>query len=566
MAVTARPALDAQKLRADFPIFEQQIHGKPLAYLDSAAQLAEAAPGARRDARRSTRPRTRTCTAASTSSPSARPRATRARARRCAAFVNAPAAREMIFTRNATEAINLVAYALGPRQPRPRRRRARHRARAPLELRALAVHRQADRRRVPDAPDRRQRASCGSTSSTSSPATGGVKVVATEPRLELARHGQPGRAARRRGRTSTARSWSSTPPRRRRTGRSTCRRSAATSSRFSAHKLCGPSGIGALWGRAELLERDGAVQARRPHDPQGHGSRRRPGASCPHKFEAGTPPIAEAVGFGAAIDYVDGGRAATRSSEHEHELAAYALERLAELPGVTTLRPARRPPRRDRLVQRRRHPPARRRAGARLRGRRDPRRAPLLPAADDDASASRRRTARASTSTRCRRRSTGSSTGCTRSGRSSADGEFDQLYREVILDHYKNPRGHGVIEDADARGRGAEPALRRRGLDLRRVRRGRRDDRRRQVLGPRLRDQPGGDLDADGDGQGPDRRARSPRCRRRSCSRRSASRSRRSASSARCSASASLKVALHKGEGARRCPRSGPGSTSSSSR
>ena len=46
--------------------------------------------------------------------------------------------------------------------------------------------------------------------------------------------------------------------------------------------------------------------------------------------------------------------------------------------------------------------------------------------------------------------------------------EFDQLYREVILDHYKNPRGHGEIEGADAPAEGVEPALRRRGLDLRR--------------------------------------------------------------------------------------------------
>ena len=53
----------------------------------------------------------------------------------------------------------------------------------------------------------------------------------------------------------------------------------------------------------------------------------------PHKFEAGTSPIAEAVGLGAAIDYLTES-GSTRSRQHEHELAAYALERLAELPGI----------------------------------------------------------------------------------------------------------------------------------------------------------------------------------------------------------------------------------------
>ena len=75
--------LDAHALRADFPIFEQLIHGKPLAFLDSAAssqkprQMLEAMTS-------STRRRTRTSTAASTCSPSARLRRSRARARRCA--------------------------------------------------------------------------------------------------------------------------------------------------------------------------------------------------------------------------------------------------------------------------------------------------------------------------------------------------------------------------------------------------------------------------------------------------------------------------------------------------
>src|SRR5436309_4601681 len=112
MAVQARPTLDAARLREDFPIFEQRFHGKPLAYLNSAAtsqkprrvldamtrfyetsygsvhrgvyELAERATAGLEDAREKVR-----------------------------AFVNAPSAREIIFVRNATEALNLVAYAWG---------------------------------------------------------------------------------------------------------------------------------------------------------------------------------------------------------------------------------------------------------------------------------------------------------------------------------------------------------------------------------------------------------------------------------------------------------------------
>jgi cysteine desulfurase/selenocysteine lyase len=105
----------------------------------------------------------------------------------------------------------------------------------------------------------------------------------------------------------------------------------------SAHKMCGPSGVGALWGKAELLE------SMEPFLTGGHmirsvGVDETSWGELPHKFEAGTAPMAEAVGFGAAIDYLtDIGFDAIE--RYEHELAAYALERLAELPWVTTYGP-----------------------------------------------------------------------------------------------------------------------------------------------------------------------------------------------------------------------------------
>jgi cysteine desulfurase/selenocysteine lyase len=105
----------------------------------------------------------------------------------------------------------------------------------------------------------------------------------------------------------------------------------------SAHKMLGPSGVGALWGRRELLE------AMSPFNLGGHMIRtvdveKTTWGQLPHKFEAGTGPIAEAVGFGAAIDYLNA-VGLDAIERHEHELTEYALERLGELDWVETYGP-----------------------------------------------------------------------------------------------------------------------------------------------------------------------------------------------------------------------------------
>jgi cysteine desulfurase/selenocysteine lyase len=107
---------------------------------------------------------------------------------------------------------------------------------------------------------------------------------------------------------------------------------------FSAHKMLGPTGIGALYAKAKLLGAMPPFQGGGDMIKTVHLRSFVPN-DIPHKFEAGTPAIAEAVGFGAALDYLSGiGMDAVAA--HEQDLVAYALDRLEEIPGVLVLGPA----------------------------------------------------------------------------------------------------------------------------------------------------------------------------------------------------------------------------------
>ena len=225
---------------------------------------------------------------------------------------------------------------------------------------------------------------------------------------------------------------------------------------FSAHKMCGPTGVGALWGRRELLE------AMEPFNLGGHMIRKvrfeeTTWGELPHKFEAGTSPIAEAVGFGAAIDYLneiglDGDRARTSTSSPRTRSSGWRRSRASTLYG----------------------PPADRRAGIVSFNVDEIHPHDVAQILDSEGIAIR------AGHHCCQPLMT--RFGVAATNRASfylytIPEEIDRLvdglhkvqkilglgargpdlYREVILDHYKNPRGHGVIEDADASAEGMNP-------------------------------------------------------------------------------------------------------------
>jgi cysteine desulfurase/selenocysteine lyase len=107
---------------------------------------------------------------------------------------------------------------------------------------------------------------------------------------------------------------------------------------FTGHKVVGPTGIGVLWGRTSILE------ALPPFLGGGEmietvTMRASTYAPPPHKFEAGTPPIVQAIGLGAALDYLSG-IGMERIAAHEHAITSYALSRLREISGLTILGPS----------------------------------------------------------------------------------------------------------------------------------------------------------------------------------------------------------------------------------
>ena len=334
MAVTTSIDLDTAALRADFPFLDELVGGKPLAYLDSASSTQK--PRQVLDRMRSFyeheyanvhRGVYRLAERATEGYEGAR--------RTVAAFVNAPSEREVIFTRSATESINLIAYAwglqnLGPGDTVVITELEHHANFVPWQF--IASRTGASFRHIPiDDSGELQLDALADLARE-----GSIKVVAAGlvsnslgtinpvERLASWAHDQ--------GAIMVVDAAQAAPHRTIDVQALGCDFLA-----FSSHKLCGPSGIGALWGRRELLEEMA------PFNLGGEMIRsvaldRTTFNELPHKFEAGTPAIAEAVGFGAAIDYItDIGLPAIE--RHEHELTAYAMERLGNLGWVRLFGP-----------------------------------------------------------------------------------------------------------------------------------------------------------------------------------------------------------------------------------
>jgi len=334
MAVTAQAKLDVQRVRADFAYLEDLVNGKPVAYLDSASSTQK--PRQVLDAMRDFYEHSyanvhrgvyRLAERATEGYEGAR--------EKVRGLLNAPAAREVVFTRSATEAINLVAYAwgidnLGPGDVVVITELEHHSNFVPWQF--VANRTGASFKHIPidDSGELQLDALDGIA------ASGNVKVVANNlvsnalgtinPVEKLAAW------AHEQGAIMVVDAAQAAPHRAVDVQALGCDFIA-----ISSHKLCGPSGVGALWGKPELLEK------MQPFNLGGEmihsvALDRTSWNELPYKFEAGTPAIAEAYGFGAAIDYLSEiGLPAIEA--HEHELTGYALERLAELDWVRVFGP-----------------------------------------------------------------------------------------------------------------------------------------------------------------------------------------------------------------------------------
>jgi cysteine desulfurase/selenocysteine lyase len=313
--------LDVARIQADFPIFKRLVNGKRLVYLDSASTsqkplpVLDAMDRVYRESYANVHRGVYTIAEEATAAFEA------ARAK-VARFVGASEPREIVFTRNATEAINLVAYSWARANLREGDvivlSHLEHHANV-VPWHILREERGVEIRWIPLTPDQRldltdlDRILDGASLlgiTAMSNVTGTIVDV-----------GHMVSAARAAGAHVLVDACQAVPQLPVDVGRW-----GADFVAFSAHKMLGPTGIGALWARAELLEamspflgggemiRDVTTEGFLPNE-------------IPWKFEAGTPAIVEAVGMGAAVDYLEAiGMDAVRA--HECALTRYALEAL----------------------------------------------------------------------------------------------------------------------------------------------------------------------------------------------------------------------------------------------
>ncbi len=332
----ASPALDIARIRADFPILSRTVRNKPLVFLDSAASAQK--PRAVIDA-------IRACYEAEYAnihrgvywlSQHATERFEGAR-EKVRALLNARDSREIIFVRGATEGINLVAQSWG-----------RHFLKPGDEVLITALEHHSN-----IVPWQMLRDEKGIVLKVAPVDDAGELIwpdfeALIGPRTKLIAVAQVANSigtvlpveqivslAKARGIVTLVDGCQAVPHM-----AVDVQALGADFYVFSGHKLYGPAGIGVLYGRAELLN------AMPPWQGGGDMIRsvtfdKTEYADLPHKFEAGTPAIADAIGLGAAIDYVNGiGYAAIAA--HEADLMAYAATRLNQVPDLRVIGTARR--------------------------------------------------------------------------------------------------------------------------------------------------------------------------------------------------------------------------------
>jgi cysteine desulfurase/selenocysteine lyase len=327
-APAARAAFDAERVRREFPILAQRVHGRPLVFLDSAASAQK--PRCVLEAMQRLYERDYANVHRGVYALSERATAAFEAVReKVRAFLGAPEAREVVFVRGTTEAINLVAWSFG---------RARvgegdevlvthlehHSNIVPWQM--LCEERRAQLRVVPvddrgdlrlDAMDRL----LGPRTRILAVAHVSNALGTVNPLREIVR------MAHARGVPVLVDGAQAAPHL-----RIDVRELGCDFYAFSGHKAFGPTGVGVLWGRAEHLE------AMPPW--QGGGDmilsvsfEKTLYREIPHKFEAGTPDIAGVVGLGAALDWL-GSFDHEALAAHERDLLERATAGLAALPGL----------------------------------------------------------------------------------------------------------------------------------------------------------------------------------------------------------------------------------------
>jgi cysteine desulfurase/selenocysteine lyase len=326
--------LDPRALQADFPILAERPHGKPLVYLDSAATsqkplaVIEAMDRYYREYNANVHRGIYEISERATA-------AYEGAREQVARLINAPSSREIVWVRNATEAVNLVAYSWGRRNLGPGdaivlTEMEHHANLVPWQILAQEVD--GDLEFIPITDEGILRLDVfevllrlhpklvafthvSNTLGTINPVREMVAMAHAAGALVL---------------VDGAQAVPHLPV--------DVQELGADFYVFSGHKMLGPTGSGALWGRRELLDAmppflSGGDMIREVR------LRRSEFNEVPWKFEAGTPDISAAIGLGVAADYL-GALGMDRVREHERELVAYALEVLPrEVPGIALYGP-----------------------------------------------------------------------------------------------------------------------------------------------------------------------------------------------------------------------------------